>query len=77
MLLYQLNTTYQNDDQQMPDQTIDWNAAARNYPQELLRECPKWIMNTRKELEETNTSLEIPQQPVDPSTLSDQKRMYK
>ena len=75
MLLCQLNTAYQNDDQEMADQNIDWNEAARNYPQELLRECPKWIMNKRKEHEENNTSLEMPQQPVDPATLNDQQRL--
>ena len=72
MLLCQLNPTYQQETQQ--DNT-DWEAAAKQLPEQLLRSCPTWISTKRALHEGTLSTRQFPQ--VDLNKLNvQQKKAY-
>ena len=53
------------------DSQVDWSAAARQLPNDVLRECPKWISSQRHLSEDSSNSpwyRQLP--PVDVTTLN-------
>ena len=76
MVLCQRNPRFTVHSEQ--DDQVDWEAAARDFPREILRECPNWIISQRHLSEASSDSTWHRQLPaVEVTTLnSKQKHAY-
>ncbi len=73
MLLCRINNRFQTNSD-TDNYEHDWSAAAREFPADLLQECPSWIQSQRREsLDTPNSQWCRTLPPVDVNTLNDKQ----
>ena len=77
MLLCRLNERFQMDDGMDNDAgEVDWSESSSHFPEELLRACPDWIMQQRKDYQQGPKSNATSDQPASSvESLNEQQRL--